>query len=121
MIDVVSYLEELEEKRHLCLQWIYLECWLSCSAASVCDPQSVLLNSILLCYRYEKYAQMNGWKFDVIDIMESAVKGYKVQPLFGYMHMVFHCNQDIVTILRFGSSETLNSYFPIVIHLYEGS
>ncbi|CAD6341751.1 unnamed protein product [Miscanthus lutarioriparius] len=27
---------------------------------------------------YEKYAQKNGWKFDVIDIMESAVKGYKV-------------------------------------------
>ncbi|GJM94526.1 hypothetical protein PR202_ga11176 [Eleusine coracana subsp. coracana] len=26
---------------------------------------------------YEKYAQKNGWKFDVIDIMESAVKGYK--------------------------------------------
>ncbi|RLM98268.1 hypothetical protein C2845_PM06G07810 [Panicum miliaceum] len=24
-----------------------------------------------------KYAQKNGWKFDVIDIMESAVKGYK--------------------------------------------
>ncbi|CAL4895816.1 unnamed protein product [Urochloa decumbens] len=26
---------------------------------------------------YEKYAHKNGWKFDVIDIMESAVKGYK--------------------------------------------
>nr|TKW24500.1 hypothetical protein SEVIR_3G054500v2 [Setaria viridis] len=26
---------------------------------------------------YEKYAQKNGWKFDVIGIMESAVKGYK--------------------------------------------
>ncbi|CAN6217560.1 unnamed protein product [Urochloa humidicola] len=27
---------------------------------------------------YEKYAQKNGWKLDVIDTMESAVKGYKV-------------------------------------------
>uniref|UniRef100_A0A452XX66 Peptide chain release factor domain-containing protein n=1 Tax=Aegilops tauschii subsp. strangulata TaxID=200361 RepID=A0A452XX66_AEGTS len=26
---------------------------------------------------YEKYSQNNGWKFDTIDIMESAVKGYK--------------------------------------------
>ncbi|KAF0927570.1 hypothetical protein E2562_034370 [Oryza meyeriana var. granulata] len=26
---------------------------------------------------YEKYSQKNGWKFDVIDIMESALKGYK--------------------------------------------
>ncbi|KAL5229693.1 hypothetical protein ABZP36_028469 [Zizania latifolia] len=26
---------------------------------------------------YEKYSQNNGWKFDVIDIMESALKGYK--------------------------------------------
>uniref|UniRef100_A0ACD5ZMP8 Uncharacterized protein n=1 Tax=Avena sativa TaxID=4498 RepID=A0ACD5ZMP8_AVESA len=26
---------------------------------------------------YEKYSQKNGWKFDAIDIMESAVKGYK--------------------------------------------
>lgn len=81
--------------------------------------KSVLLNSILLCYRYEKYAQKNGWKFDVIDIMESAVKGYKVQHLLvfpnfclniSYMHMIFHCCQDTVTILRFGNSETLNSY-----------
>jgi hypothetical protein len=48
---------------------------------NVRDPQSMLLNWILLRYRYEKYAQKNGWKFDVIDIMESAVKGYKVQPL----------------------------------------
>ncbi|KAM3400628.1 hypothetical protein ACQJBY_005463 [Aegilops geniculata] len=36
-----------------------------------------LTNLILLCYRYEKYSQNNGWKFDTIDIMESAVKGYK--------------------------------------------
>ncbi|KAM3407003.1 hypothetical protein ACQJBY_000818 [Aegilops geniculata] len=26
---------------------------------------------------YEKYSQNNGWKFDTIDIMESAVRGYK--------------------------------------------
>uniref|UniRef100_A0A0D9ZWM0 Prokaryotic-type class I peptide chain release factors domain-containing protein n=2 Tax=Oryza TaxID=4527 RepID=A0A0D9ZWM0_9ORYZ len=26
---------------------------------------------------YEKYSQKNGWKFDAIDIMESALKGYK--------------------------------------------
>jgi hypothetical protein len=77
--DVI--LQELEEKRLLCLQWIYLECQLSCSAANVCDHHSMLLSLILLRYRYEKYAQKNGWKFDVIDIMESAVKGYKVQPL----------------------------------------
>jgi hypothetical protein len=63
------------------LQWIYLECQLSCSAANVCDHHSMSLSLILLRYRYEKYAQKNGWKFDVIDIMESAVKGYKVQPL----------------------------------------
>lgn len=31
---------------------------------------------------YEKYAQKNGWKFDVIDIMESAVKGYKLVELY---------------------------------------
>ncbi|XP_062180722.1 peptide chain release factor 1, mitochondrial-like isoform X2 [Phragmites australis] len=50
-------LEELEEKRHLCLQWIYSKC------------------------RHEKYAQKNVWKFDVIDIMESALKGYKRVPV----------------------------------------
>ncbi|XP_073364607.1 peptide chain release factor 1, mitochondrial isoform X1 [Aegilops tauschii subsp. strangulata] len=52
----------------------------SCFAGSnvCCDPWSVLsTNFILLCYRYEKYSQNNGWKFDTIDIMESAVKGYK--------------------------------------------
>uniref|UniRef100_R7WEH8 Prokaryotic-type class I peptide chain release factors domain-containing protein n=1 Tax=Aegilops tauschii TaxID=37682 RepID=R7WEH8_AEGTA len=39
----------------------------SCFAGSnvCCDPW------------YEKYSQNNGWKFDTIDIMESAVKGYK--------------------------------------------
>ncbi|KAI4965332.1 hypothetical protein ZWY2020_054785 [Hordeum vulgare] len=35
---------------------------------------------------YEKYSQNNGWKFDTIDIMESAVKGYKV---LGYLKLKF--------------------------------
>jgi hypothetical protein len=80
-LTVMSYCRNWRRKRLLCLQWIYLECQLSCSAANVCDHHSMSLSLILLRYRYEKYAQKNGWKFDVIDIMESAVKGYKVQPL----------------------------------------
>lgn len=28
--------------------------------------------------RYEKYSEKRGWKFDIIDIMESDLKGYKV-------------------------------------------
>jgi hypothetical protein len=100
VIDGVVVLQELEEKRHLCLQWIYLECRLSCSAANVSDPQSVLLNSILLCYRYEKYAQKNGWKFDVIDIMESAVKGYKVQPLLVFPNFILDICTCFFTVAK---------------------
>ncbi|KAM0824737.1 hypothetical protein ACQ4PT_070002 [Festuca glaucescens] len=54
-------LQELEEKRLPCLLWIYSECRVDVYV----PPQ------------YEKYSQKNGWKFDAIDIMESAVKGYK--------------------------------------------
>ncbi|CAO2041727.1 unnamed protein product [Urochloa humidicola] len=43
--------QELVEKRHLCLKIFRM---------------------------YEKYAQKNGWKLDVIHKMESAVKGYTV-------------------------------------------
>ncbi|XP_020275294.1 uncharacterized protein LOC109849821 isoform X2 [Asparagus officinalis] len=48
-------LEELEVKKHHYLQWTYLKFW----------------------HRYEKYSQKKGWKFDVIDIAESDLKGYK--------------------------------------------
>lgn len=37
---------------------------------------------IIFNYRYEKYSQKNGWKFDVVQIMESDLKGYKVLFLF---------------------------------------
>uniref|UniRef100_A0A804RGC4 Peptide chain release factor domain-containing protein n=3 Tax=Zea mays TaxID=4577 RepID=A0A804RGC4_MAIZE len=56
---------------------------------------------------YEKYAQKNGWKFDVIDIMESAVEGYKVQPLLVFPSFCldiytrfFAVAKGIFTILR---------------------
>lgn len=28
--------------------------------------------------RYEKYSQNKGWKFEVLDVSESDLKGYKV-------------------------------------------
>lgn len=76
-------MQVLEEKRRLCLQWTYLKCRI-CPFTGV-TPQHLpvllnllLINLSLLYYRYEKYSQKNGWKFDAIDIMESALKGYKV-------------------------------------------
>lgn len=28
--------------------------------------------------RYEKYAHKNGWRFEVVDVAQSDLKGYKV-------------------------------------------
>ena len=32
--------------------------------------------------RYERYSQKRGWKFEVVDITESDLKGYKVPVPF---------------------------------------
>lgn len=32
--------------------------------------------------RYERYSQKKGWKFDIVDITESDMKGYKVCIVF---------------------------------------
>lgn len=34
--------------------------------------------------RYERYAQKKGWKFEVVDITESDLKGYKVISLANF-------------------------------------
>lgn len=38
----------------------------------------VLLYKFLCFVRYDKYAQKSGWKFEVLDVAESDLKGYKV-------------------------------------------
>lgn len=35
--------------------------------------------------RYERYAQKKGWKFEVVDITESDLKGYKVISLSNFL------------------------------------
>lgn len=48
------------------------------------------------CNRYEKYSQKKGWKFDIVDIMESDLKGYKVCPylasnLSAFFEILINC------------------------------
>lgn len=57
------------------------------------------------CNRYEKHSQKKGWKFDIVDIMESDLKGYKVcpylasnlSPFFGIFDKLHYCGCCIVT------------------------
>jgi len=43
-------------------------------------------------YRYEKYTLKKGWKFEVVDIAQSDVKGYKVH--FSYI-IVFNKYEEV--------------------------
>ncbi|KAF2325019.1 hypothetical protein GH714_022295 [Hevea brasiliensis] len=39
-------------------------------------PRMMLMRGIVF-WKYERYSQMNGWKYEVVDITESDLKGYK--------------------------------------------
>jgi hypothetical protein len=47
-------------------------------------------------YRYEAYAHNNSWKFEVIDITETSLRGYKVvskiMKLYFFVPSLFYNN-----------------------------
>lgn len=54
--------------------------------------------------RYERYAQKKGWKFEVVDITESDLKGYKVISLANFN---FFFEVNILYIYRRSSQEAI--------------
>lgn len=74
------------------------------------------------CNRYEKYSQKKGWKFDVVDIMESDLKGYKVCLLsciqslviFGNFENLHSCSCWIVTCVLFFDRKLVEQFQALV-------
>uniref|UniRef100_A0A0D9WEL2 Prokaryotic-type class I peptide chain release factors domain-containing protein n=1 Tax=Leersia perrieri TaxID=77586 RepID=A0A0D9WEL2_9ORYZ len=80
--ELLDALEEEKQLQHKLFQSLLpkdeadeRDCILEVRAGTGGEEASLFAMDIFKMY--ERYSQKNGWKFDVIDIMESAVKGYK--------------------------------------------
>lgn len=65
--------------RLLCLQWTYLKCkFVSILVNSCMHFLSRVSSFAYINHRYDRFSHKKGWKFEVVDITESDLKGYKV-------------------------------------------
>lgn len=83
IIDLVTFLQELEGKKLLYLRWRYLKCrLLTYCCYNLFDMSNAVFSHLrtlsFIYIRYDKYSQMKGWKFEVLNVAESDLKGYKV-------------------------------------------
>lgn len=73
------------EKRLLCSPWTFSECKFFPNDCKCMAEATIFLHTSTVVWnddRYERYSQKKGWKFDIVDITESDMKGYKVCIVF---------------------------------------
>ncbi|XP_042063574.1 peptide chain release factor 1, mitochondrial-like isoform X1 [Salvia splendens] len=54
---------------------------------------------------YEKYSQNKGWRFEVLGVAESDIKGYKVGRVSFRFHVAYDCFFHIFSVTRYCSSK----------------